>query len=48
MTSPFRDARLVEDAASGASVLSLQLANASVLPALFAEYDSPHGEARLQ
>ena len=41
MTSPLRDARLVEDAACGASVLSLQLANASVLPALCAEYDSP-------
>ena len=40
MISPLRDARLVEDAASGASVLSLQQANASVPPALCAEYDS--------
>ena len=41
MTSPLRDARLVEDAASGASVHSLPLANANVLPAVCAEYDSP-------
>ena len=41
MISPLRDARLVEDAASGASVHSLQQANASVPPALCAEYDSP-------
>ena len=40
MISPLRDARLVDDAASGASVLSLQQANASVPPALCAEYDS--------
>ena len=41
MISPLRDARLVEDAASGASVHSLQQANASVPPALCAEHDSP-------
>ena len=41
MTSPLRDARLVEDAASGASVQSLPLGNANVLPAVCAEYDSP-------
>ena len=41
MISPLRDARLVEDVASGALVLSLQPANASVPPALCAEYDSP-------
>ena len=41
MTSPLRDARLVEDAASGASVHSLQQANANVLLAVCAEYDSP-------
>ena len=41
MISPLRDARLVEDAASGASVNSLQQANASVPPALCAEHDSP-------
>ena len=40
MMSPLRDARLVEDAVSGASVHSLQQANANVLPALCAEYDS--------
>ena len=41
MTSPLRDARCVEDAASGASVHSLKQANANVLPAVCAEYDSP-------
>ena len=41
MISPLRDARLVEDAASGASVVSPQQANASVPPALCAEHDSP-------
>ena len=41
MTSPLRDARLVEDAASGASVHSLQQVNVSVLPAVCAVYDSP-------
>ena len=41
MISPLRDARLVEDAVSCASVHSLQQANASVLPALCAEHDSP-------
>ena len=41
MISPLRDARLVEDAVSGASVHSLQQANANVLPALCAEHDSP-------
>ena len=40
MISPLRDARLVEDAVSGASVQSLQQANANVLPALCAEHDS--------
>ena len=41
MISPLRDARLVEDAASGVSVRSLQQANASVPPAVCAEHDSP-------
>ena len=41
MISPLRDARLVEDAVSGASVRRLQQANASVPPALCAEHDSP-------
>ena len=41
MASPVRDARLVEDAASGASFHSLPLGNANVLPAVCAEYDSP-------
>ena len=41
MISPHRDARLVEDAASGVSVRSLQQANANVPPALCAEHDSP-------
>ena len=41
MISPLRDARLVEDAVSGASVHSLQQAKTSVPPALCAEYDSP-------
>ena len=40
MTSPLRDARLVEDAASGASVHNLPKVNASVLPATCVEYDS--------
>ena len=39
-TSPLRDARLVEDAASGASVHSLPHGNANVLPAICAEHDS--------
>ena len=41
MISPLRDARLVEDAASGVSVHSLPQANANVPPALCAEHDSP-------
>ena len=41
MMSPPRDARLVEDAASGVSVQSLQQANANVPHALRAEHDSP-------
>ena len=40
MTSPLRDARLVEDAASGASVHNLPQVNASVLPVTCVEYDS--------
>ena len=40
MTSPLRDARLVEDAASGASVHNLPQVNASVLPVICVEYDS--------
>ena len=40
MISPLRDARLVEDAASGASVHSLQQVKVSVLPATCVEYDS--------
>ena len=40
MTSPLRDARLVEGAASGASVHNLPQVNASVLPVTCVEYDS--------
>ena len=40
MTSPLRDARLVEDAASGASVHNQPQVNASVLPVICVEYDS--------
>ena len=40
-TSPLRDARLVEDVASGASVHSLPQRNAHVLPAVCAEHGSP-------
>ena len=41
MISPLRDARLVEDAVSGASVLNQPQANASVLPVICVEHDSP-------
>ena len=47
MTLPLRDARLEEDAASGASVLNQPQVNASVLPVICVEYDA-QGEARLQ
>ena len=40
MTSPLRDARFVEDAASGASVHSLPQVHASVLPAVCVGHDS--------
>ena len=40
MTLPLRDARLVEDAASGASVHNQPQVNASVLPVICVEFDS--------
>ena len=40
MTSPLRDAQLVEDAAGGASVHSVPQVNVSVLPATCVENDS--------
>ena len=40
MTLPLRDARLEEDAASGASVHNQPQVNASVLPVICVEYDS--------
>ena len=39
MMSPLRDARLVEDAASGASVHNQPQVNASVLPVVYVEHD---------
>ena len=40
MTLPLRDARLEEDAASGASVHNQPQVNASVLPVISVEFDS--------
>ena len=40
MTLPLRDARLVEHAASGASVHNQPQVNASVLPVICVEFDS--------
>ena len=40
MTLPLRDARLEDDAASGASVHNQPQVNASVLPVICVEYDS--------